>query len=118
MVNKTLNQKITFMITFDVVSNSTDISIMPETFDGAIVSCYSRDTNFDTAFIRIVQDLENQGLIVSKLINPVNLVESTWDDHVKEQWSNYTSTLPSGDEFEEKMDSGGVIYSPFAGYTK
>jgi hypothetical protein len=52
------------------------------------------------------------------LINPVNLVESTWDDHVKEQWSNYTSTLPSGDEFEEKMDSGGVIYSPFAGYTK
>ena len=39
-----------------------------------------------------------------------------WAGHVKEQWPDYIDNLLTQVEFNDRIDSGDVVYGPFGSY--
>lgn len=104
-----------FIIPFRV--KSTESSIMPKNANRASVSCYAKADEFEVAAKACMNALANDGLEVDDILKPVHaLQQSQWAQHISVQWPDHVSDLPTQTEFDEKMNSGAVVYGPFGTY--
>lgn len=104
-----------FIIPFHVKALKN--SIMPQELGGAYVSCYVKSENYVDATERVLKKLAEDGLHPEEILQPINELESSsWSEYLKESWSDYIDNFPDQDGFEQVIETGGIIYSPFASY--
>ena len=104
-----------FIIPFHVKAQKN--SIMPEDLGGAYVSCYAIGNSYVDATEKALNKLAEDGLYPEEILQPINQLElGSWEEYLKESWSEYIDEFPKQDEFEQAMHAGKIIYSPFASY--
>ena len=109
------NQEKVFIIPFHV--KAMENSIMPSNLGGAYVNCYSAGQSYVEATEKALKKLSQDGLHPEEILQPIHeMPVSNWSNHINEQWKEYVASLPSQEEFEESIVSGGVVYGPFGSY--
>ena len=104
-----------FIIPFRV--RRMNVSIMPENFSGACVSCYSAGGDYIEATKKALEKLAKDGLHPEEILQPIHEMDSdNWSKHIFELWPDQAGHLPSQNEFEDIIKKGGVIYGPFGSY--
>lgn len=104
-----------FIIPFHVKAKEN--SIMPQDIGGAYVSCYVKSDNYVDAIEKALKQLSEDGLYPKEILEPINKLESSsWGDYLKEFWLDHIDDFPDQNSFEEAMQKGEIIYSPFASY--
>jgi len=91
---------------------------MPPEITGAYVSCYAKGRSYAEATEKALKKLTDDGLYPEKVLEPIHEMESSsWSEHVKETWPDYSNNLPTQNEFEKAMQSDQVVYGPFGSYS-
>lgn len=104
-----------FIIPFHV--KPLNNSIMPSNLEAAYVSCYAKGESYVEATQSALKKLSIDGLHPEEILQPINEMQvSEWSSHIKEQWSEQVSNLPTQKEFESSITSGNVVYGPFGSY--
>ena len=100
---KEVNEKV-FIIPFHVTPLKN--SIMPENLEGAYVSCYTKGATYEEATKSSLQKLAQDGLHPKEILQPIHeMPVSSWSQHIQEQWPSHINSLPSQNEFEERIAS-------------
>ena len=92
-------------------------SIMPKSFSGAYVSCYSHADNYAAAAQNALTRLSADGLYPEEILQPIHEMDAEdWSQHISERWPDQADSLPSQIEFEDAMKKNNVVYGPFGSY--
>lgn len=90
---------------------------MPQGLGGAYVSCFVKSESYVDATERALKNLAEDGLHPEEILQPINELESSsWDEYLKESWSDYIDNFPNQEGFEQAIEMNQIVYSPFASY--
>lgn len=90
---------------------------MSQGLGGAYVSCFVKSESYVDATERALKNLAEDGLHPEEILQPINELESSsWDEYLKESWSDYIDNFPNQEGFEQAIEMNQIVYSPFASY--
>lgn len=94
----------------------SDPEYFPVKFNAAYVTCFVRNKTIEGALNALSANLLLRSYELVEEVSEVYKLESSWEDYVKSEWSEYSASLPDADAAETLLSEGKVIYGPFAGY--
>jgi hypothetical protein len=91
---------------------------MPEHLKGAVVCCYAASTDHETALIRTVTKLKEEGFVFEDVVGGKisQLDPRKWSQHVEAKWKEWAHYMPSEKEVLAGVNAGRIFYGPFLSY--
>lgn len=92
---------------------------MPAELIGAVATCFAAGPDYQTAVHAGVAALRERGFQFSDLVGEVKqLSTDRWGEYVSTVWPEASDMLPTEDELQAILHTGGVFFGPFAGFER
>ncbi|MFW2373371.1 MAG: hypothetical protein ACN4GM_09655 [Gammaproteobacteria bacterium] len=101
-----------------VVSRGTNME-MPKKWKGAVLNYYVAAKNYEEALIKAANDLKSEGYKFENVYDgKVNQLdpEVWWEQYVMEKWAEHADHLPSQEDIEIILITGGLHKGPALGW--